>query len=81
MSFSGYSLDEAPAWGLASPPTTDPIRDALRKEQILKFVLSHNSVASTFDIGFSEILQPHNKTSAVGFDISFTAKYYIYWLF
>ena len=40
MSFSGYSLDEAPAWGLASPPTTDPIRDALRKEQILKFVLS-----------------------------------------
>ena len=66
MSFSGYSLDdEAPAWGLSSPPTTDPIRDALRREQILKFVVPHNSVPSTFDNRFSEILQPLNKTSAV----------------
>jgi len=75
MSFSSYSLDdEAPAWGLSSPPTIDPIRDAIKKEQILKFVLSHNS-AATFDNGFLEILQHLNRTSAVGFEILFTARY------
>ncbi|GLB38462.1 putative predicted coiled-coil protein (DUF2205) [Lyophyllum shimeji] len=36
MSFSGYSLDEPPAWGAVSPPAGDLVRDAIMKEKLLK---------------------------------------------
>lgn len=37
MSFSGYTLDEPPAWGVVSPPATgDIVRDAIMKEKVLK---------------------------------------------
>ncbi|KAF8895408.1 hypothetical protein BD779DRAFT_1499342 [Infundibulicybe gibba] len=35
MSFSGYSLDDTPTWGVASQPG-DIVKDALKKEKILK---------------------------------------------
>jgi hypothetical protein len=36
MSFSKLSQDESPAWGVVSPPASDLVKDALRKEQLLK---------------------------------------------
>jgi len=36
MSFSGFDSDDPPAWGITSPPTGDIVKDALRKEKILK---------------------------------------------
>ncbi|RDB17910.1 hypothetical protein Hypma_000889 [Hypsizygus marmoreus] len=36
MSFSGYAVDEPSAWGVVSPPAGDLVRDALRKEQVIK---------------------------------------------
>jgi len=34
MSYSGFG--ESPKWGVTSPPAQDRVRDAFRKEQILK---------------------------------------------
>jgi len=36
MSFSGYSIDEPSGWEAISPHASDPVRDALRKEKLLK---------------------------------------------
>ncbi|KAG6917460.1 hypothetical protein DXG01_002437 [Tephrocybe rancida] len=36
MSFSSYGEDDAPAWGVPSPQPADIVRDALRKEKVLK---------------------------------------------
>jgi len=36
MSFSGLSLEEPPSWGVVSPPAGDLVKDALRKEQLLR---------------------------------------------
>ncbi|KAF8225874.1 hypothetical protein L208DRAFT_1407883 [Tricholoma matsutake] len=36
MSFSGLTLDEPPPWGIVSPPASDLVKDALRKEELLK---------------------------------------------
>lgn len=37
MSFSGYSIDEPPAWGAVSPPAAgDLVRDAIMKEKVLR---------------------------------------------
>jgi short coiled-coil protein len=60
MSFSGLSL-EPPSWGVVSPPASDLVKDALRKEQLLKYVLrlvaviltssfnSHRDIAASQD--------------------------------
>lgn len=40
MSFSGLSLDESPSWGVVSPPAGDLVKDALKKEQLLKYALA-----------------------------------------
>ncbi|KAH6912546.1 hypothetical protein BKA70DRAFT_1264131 [Coprinopsis sp. MPI-PUGE-AT-0042] len=39
MNFGGYP-DENPAWGVTSPRTGDIIKDAIRKEQVIKEILS-----------------------------------------
>ncbi|KAF9468567.1 hypothetical protein BDZ94DRAFT_1153594 [Collybia nuda] len=36
MSFAGYTADYPATWGVTSPPAGDLVRDALKKEQILK---------------------------------------------
>lgn len=38
MSFSGYGAADSPSWGVTSPPAGDLVRDALRKEQLIKCV-------------------------------------------
>jgi hypothetical protein len=45
MSFSGLSLEDSPAWGIVSPPASDLIKDALRKEQLLKYALGFSAVS------------------------------------
>jgi hypothetical protein len=59
MSFSKLSLDESPAWGVVSPPASDLVKDALRKEQLLKYAPGFfGSVIPYFNF------QPHRDIAA-----------------
>jgi hypothetical protein len=60
------AIDEPAAWGaVASPPAGDIIKDALRKEQLLKSAISQPLRSNLTFIGLTERLRPLSRTFAV----------------
>jgi len=45
-SFSAF--EDQPVWGATSPPAGDLVKDALKREKILQYVLVNLSISSQF---------------------------------
>ncbi|KAJ2935168.1 hypothetical protein H1R20_g1927, partial [Candolleomyces eurysporus] len=41
MEFDNFVAEDSPGWGVTSPKTGDIVRDAIKKEKVLKEILSY----------------------------------------
>ncbi|RXW24448.1 hypothetical protein EST38_g1449 [Candolleomyces aberdarensis] len=41
MEFDNFVAEDSPGWGITSPKTGDIVRDAIKKEKVLKEILSY----------------------------------------
>ncbi|KAG5648280.1 hypothetical protein DXG03_004850 [Asterophora parasitica] len=65
MSFSGFTIDEPPAWGPVSTPAPgDLVRDAILKEKILKDIAASQEDLRTLMARVQDVQKEVDKLTA-----------------
>ncbi|KAF8636014.1 hypothetical protein AX15_000174 [Amanita polypyramis BW_CC] len=64
MTLSDLTIEEAPVWGQETPQTADFVRDALRKETIIKDILASQEDLHTLLARVQTVQQEVNKLTS-----------------